>query len=179
MNTPTASPLRYLLGLSAVLLCFACNYTAGLQVPNDARTIGIDVYGNNSNLRNLEAEITGEIARAVSDLVHLPLVPPDEADYVIRGTVLDYSRSSGARDSENRRLQAGVQISISSHLVNRRTEEVVRSTVTALGTGLVIERGIVADDTPEEVAGRDRAIENLATRIVLDLFLPRSGESTH
>jgi hypothetical protein len=177
VNAPSSSLLQHLLGLSAVLLCFACNYTAGLQLPDDARTIGIDVYGNNSNLRNLEAELTSEIARAVSDLVHLPLVPPDEADYVIRGAVLNYTRSSGARDIDNRQLQAGVQISISSHLVNRRTEQVIRSTVTALGTGLVIERGVVADDTPQEVAGRDRAIENLATRIVLDLFLPRSSET--
>ena len=177
MKPPISSLPQRLIGLSALLLCLACNYTAGLQVPDDARTVGIDVYGNNSNLRNLEVELTSEIARAVSDLVHLPLVPPDEADYVIRGTVLDYTRSSGARDSDNRRLQAGVGISISSHLVNRRTEQVLRSTVTALGTGLVIERGIVADDTPQEVAGRDRAIENLATRIVLDLFLPRSSDS--
>ena len=168
---------RQLLGLCALLITFGCNYTAGLQLPDDARTIGVDVYGNNSNLRNLGAELTGEITRAISDLVHLPLVPPEKADYVIQGTVLGYTRSNGARDNKNRQLQTSIQISIRSSLVNRRTKKVLRSTVTALGTGLVIERGIIADDTPQEIAGRDRAIENLATRIVLDLFLPRSSET--
>ena len=166
---------RRLLFLAALLLTVSCGYTAGLRAPENARTVGIDVFGNGTDLRNLEVELTAEIAKAVANLVDLPLVPPDEADIVIRGELAGYQRRGGARDADNKRLETGVLITIASRLVNRRTDEVVRSTLTSLGTGIVIEAGIVADDALEEVQARDRAIENLATRIVLDLFLPESS----
>ncbi len=152
----------------------SCGYVAGLRPPAGARTIGVDVFGNGTNLRNLELELTEEIARVLTNLIDLPLVPPDEADFVIRGELAAYNRRGGARDEDNLRLETGVLITIASRLVDRRTDEAVRSSVTALGTGIVIEEGIVADDTPEETEARDRAIENLATRIVLDLFLPEN-----
>jgi len=172
-------PIRRLLLLAALLapllMAISCGYTAGLQTPENARTVGIDVFGNGTDLRNLEVELTAELAKAVANLVDLPLVPPDEADIVIRGELASYLRRGGVRDADNTRLETGVSITIASRLVNRRTDEVVRSTTTSLGTGIVIEAGIVADDTLEEVQARDRAIENLATRIVLDLFLPESS----
>jgi len=165
---------RALLGV-ALCLATSCGYVAGLRAPEGARTVGVAVYSNGSNLRNLEVELTAEVAKAVSNLIDLPLVPPDEADVVIRGEVAGYQRRGGPRDEDNQRLETGVSITIASRLVDRRTDEVVRSTVTSLGTGIVIESGVVADDTPEETEARDRAIENLATRIVLDLFLPESS----
>lgn len=164
-----------LLALLALAGVAGCGYSAGLRAPAGARSVGLDVYGNGTNLRNLEVELTAEVAKAVANLVDLPLVPPDEADFVIRGEVAGYQRRGGARDADNQRLETGILFVINSRLVDRRTDEVVRSTQTALNTGIVIEAGIVADDTPEETAARDRAIENLATRIVLDLFLPESS----
>ena len=160
--------------LALLIAPVSCGYVAGLQPPDGARTIGVAVFGNGTNLRNLELELTEEIARVVTNLIDLPLVPPDEADFVIRGELATYRRRGGARNVDNQRLETGVLITIASRLVDRRTDEAVRSSVTALGTGIVIEASIVADDTLEETEARNRAIENLATRIVLDLFLPEN-----
>lgn len=165
---PAAALLLLLGGLAG------CGYHAGLVVPERSTTIGIEVLGNASPLRNLEAEVTAELARAVTDLVPLTLVPPDRADVVITGIVADYRRRSGVRDSDNVPLETAVSVVVSANLVRRTTGEVLETASAALATGFVVENGLIADDVPDEEAARRRALANLADRLVLDLFSPLS-----
>jgi hypothetical protein len=164
--------LLALLGAAA-----SCGYTAGLVVPENARSVGVEVFKNGTLLRNLEVEVTSEVARSIADLVGLPLVPPDEADVVVRGSITAYSRRGGVRDEDNRRLETAISVGVVADLVRRRTGEVLSSSATGLAAAFVLEDNVVADDVPTEVAARDRAIENLADRLVLDLFNPLSYES--
>ncbi len=155
----------------------ACGYHAGLLVPDHARTVGLEVFDNASPLRNLEVELTAEVARSLTDLVPLALVPPDEADVVIRGVIGDYRRRSGVRDGDNRPLETAVSITIQADLVRRSSGTVIRSSVASIPSGFVVENAVIADDTPEEIQARGRAIGNLADRLVLDLFSALSYES--
>ncbi len=154
------------------LFTSACGYTAGLVAPEYSRTVGVAVLGNATPLRNLEVEMTSELTRSVTNLVPLALVPPDEADVVITGTITDYRRRSGVRDTFNVPLETAVSITIQASLVRRRTGEVIRTSVANLASGLIVEGGVIADDTPTEVDARKRAVANLADRLVLDLFRP-------
>lgn len=166
------------LGLVLAAVVASCGYTAGLLVPEHARSVGVEVFVNGSPLRNLEVEVTEEIARSISDLVHLPLVPPDQADIVVRGVITTYQRRGGVRDADNRRLETAVTVGIHANLVRRRSGEILASSSAGISSGLVLEGNVVADDVPTEVAARDRAIEYLADRIVLDLFSPLSYEGS-
>ena len=168
--------LRSLLPGLLALALGSCGYTAGLEVPDHARSIGVEVFINGTPLRNLEVEVTSEVARSISDLVDLPLVPPDEADIVVRGSVAGYQRRGGVRDSDNQRLETAVIVTLQANLVKRRTGEVLSTSTAALSSGFVLESNVVADDVATEVAARDRVIENLADRLVLDLFSPLSYE---
>lgn len=147
-----------------------CGYQAGLLVPERAHTVGIQVFDNVTLLRNLEVEVTDGLARSVASLVPLALVPPDRADVVIRGTVAEYRRRSGVRDGENLPLETGVSLTVTAELVRRSTGEVLSTSVAALSSGFVVEGGIIADDTRNEVAARARAVDNVTDGIVLDLF---------
>ena len=170
---PASRTIGLILGLA---LGSSCGYTAGLIVPEHARSIGVEVFRNDSPLRNLEIEITSEVARSISDLVHLRLVPPDEADIVVRGSITGYSRRGGVRDADNRQLETAVIVTVQATLVRRRTGAVLGSSSAGISSGLVLEDNVVADDVPTEVAARDRGIEYLADRLVLDLFSPLSYE---
>lgn len=160
---------RVLLALLG-LLATGCGYTAGLLVPDGARSVGVEVFRNNSDLRNIEVEVTDEVARSVADLVHLPLVRPEEADVVVRGTIAAYHRRGGVRDSDNRRLETAAIVTLTGQLVRRSTGAVLARSTATLSSGQIVENNVIADDVANEVEARDRALENLADRLVLELF---------
>jgi len=155
-------PLALLVALGAA----ACGYRAGLTLPEHTETVGVEVFDNDSLLRNIELDLAQSLARAVTDRVSAPLVPSGRADVVVRGRIVDYRRRGGIRTRENELLETGIRFSVEASLVRRSTGEVLRETSTSLWSGYF------AGDLESELAARDRAFVYLAEELVLDLFRP-------
>ncbi|HUR26918.1 MAG TPA: LPS assembly lipoprotein LptE [Planctomycetota bacterium] len=158
--------------LASTLL--ACGYQAGLVAPEGTRTIGVEFFGNDGPLRDVEVQLQDELAQSIQRMVHLRLVDPARADLIVRGRVIDYSRRAGVKSPQNQLLETGVRITVEAFLIDptRRfdpqgrllTLRVLRQARTTTESGY----RIVEPDG--ERAARKRAMRNLADRLALDLF---------
>jgi hypothetical protein len=151
--------------LTAGGLAAGCGYRTGFHLSEGHDTVGVEVFGNDSLVRDLERELHEQTTRAVVSYVHAPLSAPANADLVLRGKITDYRRRGGTQTTQNRLIETGVRISVRAELWDPRTGEVVAGPITRSATvGYTLE-------VPElEPPARTRAIRNVADRIVLELF---------
>ena len=105
--------------LLAVLLLCGCGYSSGFFLPDGRVTVGVEFFDNTSPVRDLEAELHGYLTDSVQRMVHARIVPPDEADYVIRGTVVTFARRRGIRSPDNVQLERGIRIAAQAELWER------------------------------------------------------------
>ena len=165
---------------AAVLMLFAagvfgaCGYRTGLLAPENARTVGVEFFGNDGPLRDLEVQLQSELSQAVARMVAVRIVDPEGAELLVRGRVVDYSRRSGIRSPQNVLQETGVRITVEASLVDpkRRLDadgkplplRVLRQART------MSESGYRTEEPDGEAAARARALRNLADRLTLDLF---------
>jgi hypothetical protein len=163
-----AAALRGLLaalGLGALGAGLAgCGYSTGQVITVERRSVGVEIFDNGSREPDLERDLHLVLSRSVRDLVHAPLVAPAEAELRLQGGILEYRRRGGIRSADNELLETGVGLTVEARLVDR--EGVVLAT-SRPGTVWV---GYLVDEVEGEVDARDRALRNIADRIVLDLF---------
>jgi hypothetical protein len=194
---------RALAFLALAALGGGCGYSTGLSVPPGIHTVGVEVFGNDGRLRDLELELHNLLSDSVERLVHARLVDPNQADLVLRGRIVEYRRRGGIRSTDNELLEDGVRISVEVQLVRRFAQSVVapgpepdrtppepspRDDRNTLPTTAPNERVLrpmratqefgfrIAEPNGEALA-RERTLINLADRIVLDLFGTLAYES--
>jgi hypothetical protein len=134
-------------------------------------TVGVEFFGNDGRLRDLEGVFHGYVTDALNRMVHATQVAPDDADLVVRGTIVNYARRAGIRSVENELLELGLRVTIDAELVRRSRdmdgtwhEEVVDS------GRFSVDSGYRAEESEGELDARDRVLRNIADRMVLDLF---------
>lgn len=156
------------LALMAAALAPSCGYSAGLAPTRlggaESRSIGVEIFGNQTLLPNLEQGLHEALSTAARRHANLNLVSPERADVVIRGDVVDFRRQRGARTIENRFVETRDVVTVDATLVDRVTGEVVARTRTEVGFGTAI------DVAGREPAARDNALRNSADRILLTLL---------
>jgi hypothetical protein len=155
------------------LLATSCGWHAGLLAPPGApadATIGVEIFGNTSPEPGLEADFASHLSGALVDFVAMKYDSPERADLVIRGELTSYRRRNGIRSQDNKLLEGSVRIEATAELILRITGEVLASANQGLwadwATGTP---GLGAPDQGEFHA-RERVLQNLADRLVLDLF---------
>ena len=154
----------------------SCGYHTGLIAPEGAKTIGVEFFGNDGPLRDVELELYQALSRSIERMVPGRLVAPAEADLVVRGRVVNYSLRDGIRSPEDKLLETGVRITVEASLVDleRRLgpEGEVLPPRVLRKTRTVSERGYRIEETNGQQDARARAMRNLADRLTLDLFGP-------
>lgn len=184
------------LALALAACSGACGYSAGLRVPEGVETVGVEVFGNDSKLRDLELELHSALVDSTSRLVQAPIVDPREADLVLRGRVVEYRHRSGIRDPSNVLLETGVRIVVDVQLVRRFPQSTLlpgpepdrsgqppspagdRVSIPSTAPNervlrplrVTQEFGYRLSENQGEALARERTLNNLADRIVLDLF---------
>lgn len=162
---------RWLLAVLLVPLLFAgCGYSSGFVLPDGRFTVGVEYFGNNSPVRDLEAELNDYLTDSVQRMVHARLVPPEEADYVIRGTVVTFARRRGIRSPENVRLETGVRIAAQAELWERGRPEEGGDLTRLYDQRFSSESGFRLEEPMGEDQARDRVLRNLADEVVIELF---------
>lgn len=162
------------LALFAALALAACGYRTGLTVPEGAKTVGVEFFGNDGPLRDLEVELQSELAQSLERMAHLRLVDPLSADVVVRGRIIDYRRRGGIRSRDNKMLESGVRITVEAELLDpeRRYDSAGKLLAPRRlrGTRTSAESGFRLEEPDGERAARARVLRNLADRLALDLF---------
>jgi hypothetical protein len=168
------------LALLACLALGACGYHTGLTAPEGAKTIGVEYFGNDGPLRDVELQLQTELSNAIARMLPARQVDPGVADLIVRGRVIDYSRRSGIRSPDNELLETGVRITVEATLLDPSVRygpkgeqlppRVLRRALT------LAESGYRLDEVNGERAARARAMRNLADRLTLDLFGPVAYE---
>jgi hypothetical protein len=158
------------LALGTIVLCSlapACGYSTGLSVSERYHSIGIAVFGNDSYERDLERPLYDEISRAIRNYADAPIVDPEHADVVVRGTIKTYHRRPGIRSPENKLLETAVIVDVEAGLYKRGSDAPLHGVIHAPGSV-----GYVVGPTQNEQDARNRDLRLIAERLVLDLFAP-------
>jgi len=138
-------------------------------MPADS-TIGVEIFGNSSPEPGLEANFASHMSGALVDFVALGFEAPDKADLVIRGEMTGYRRRNGIRSQDNDLLEGSVRIEVRADLIARATEEVLASATQGLWADWATGTRELSAPGLGEYQGRERVLQNLADRLVLDLF---------
>ena len=156
--------------LLLLLLLTGCGYSTGFTLPGGRTTVGVEFFGNDSRLRNLEADLHLYITDATNRLVHARIVPPDEADYVVRGTIRSFARRKGIRSPDNVRLETGLRIGVRAQLYERDVLAGDRELKLVHDNAFSSQSGYRLEEPRGEEDAQDRVLRNLADEIVLDMF---------
>lgn len=146
----------------------SCGYSAGLAptLPDGRQTttIGIEIFGNESQVPNLERRLHEALSDAARRHTSLELVSPERADLVLRGAIEGFRRGPGARTGQNQVVETRDIVTVAAQLVDRAGDLEVGRTRTEVGFGTAI-------DVPgREGEARDNALRNAADRVMLTLL---------
>jgi hypothetical protein len=195
--------VRGVAALALGLVAGACGYSTGFRPPEGVETVGVEIFGNDSKLPDLELEMHEALVQSTSRLVHAPIVEPGKADLVLRGRIVEYRRRGGIRSSDNELLETGVRIVVDVQLVRRfpqsavapgpepdrsgeppsHRDDRISMPPTAANERVVRpmratqEFGYRLSEPAAEARARERTLTNLADRIVLVLFSTLAYES--
>lgn len=171
MNPMTTLAARLL----APFLCFAglfalgsCGYKAGLapDLPDGrtTATIGVEIFGNESQVPNLERQLHAALTDAARRHTSLELVSPERADLVLRGAIEGFRRGAGARTGQNRVVETREIVTVAAQLVDRAGDA-------ELGrTRRQVDFGTAIDVPGREGEARDNSLRNAAERVLLELL---------
>ncbi len=173
----------------------SCGYSTGMRLPPGIETVGVEFFGNDSKVPDLEVDLHLAMTDSVDRLVSAPLVDPRRADMFLRGRILDYSKRGGIRSPDNKLLESGVGITVEAQLVRRGAPAAEgaaplpaapaapaprddRKSLVALQPGEQLVRsmrvyqdfGFLVNQTGGEFGARSLTLANIADRIVLELF---------
>ena len=158
--------------LCLVLDSAGCGYSSRLALPTERRTVGIEVFDNDTPRPELERDLHLELVRSGRKLIGTPIVTPSTADLVVRGTIREYHRRMGVRTGDNLLLETGLTIVVEAELWDR-----ARGALVAGPIPVGIQVGYTLDARGNESDARQRALRNVADRVLLDLFaLAGTGE---
>ena len=171
--------LARLLGAPALCMAAACGWHQGYLAPPaapEARTIGVEIFGNDSPEPGLEADLAPHLSEALVDWVELDLALPGQADLVVRGRILDLRRQGGVRSKENELLESVTRIEAAAELVRASDGTILATTTTGLWADRAIGGAGLSGPGQDGAAIRERLLRNLADRLVLDLFASATDE---
>ncbi len=142
-----------------------CKFDRGLTLPFEAGSLGLALFGNETLEPDLERQLHLELSRSAQRIVRAPLVPPSQADLVLEGRILLYRRRGGIRSAQNQLLETGVIIQAEGWLSPRP------GAPPRVGpTSVSISVGYTLEDVSSESVQRQRALANLADKLLLDLL---------
>ncbi|MBM4014306.1 MAG: hypothetical protein FJ293_04995 [Planctomycetes bacterium] len=141
--------------LLAVLAQLGCGYSAGPLTPAGFRKVHLPLFENQTWYRDLEVELTRQVAAELQSRPGISIVPLGEADIVLAGTIVDFEQRVLSEDSNDRVRE--------SSAVTR-----VRIEVRDARTGAV-RRGFTVRDRAEFLAARGETLAAATAESFFDL----------
>lgn len=111
--------------VALVSLMTGCGYTVGSTLDPKYQTIYVAAFKNNSSEYDLQAPLTNAITRKFINDGRLRVVPHDQADLLLEGTVLDYTLKGLTFDAKDDVTQYLALVTAGVRLTDSRTSEVL------------------------------------------------------
>jgi hypothetical protein len=155
------------------LLLSACGYSAGPLTRTGFRKVHLPLFENQTWYRDLEVELTRQVAAELQSRPGISIAPLEEADIVLAGTIVDFEQRVLSEDSADR-------VRESSTVTRLRIE--VRDARTG-----AVRHGYTVRDRAEFLAARGETLSaataesffDLARRVVdgLEADFPRASDA--
>ncbi len=170
MRATSYRALVHAAGAVLLLGLASCGYRLGLapslEGGRKAETIGIEIFGNESQLPNLERRLHAATTDSARRFLDLDLTSPEHADLVLRGSIKQFRRAIGSRTAENQTVETREVVTVQAFLVDRARGTVLGQTTISTIVGTAID---VPGLEPE---ARERALAIAADRLVIELHEP-------
>jgi len=143
----------------------SCGYTTGLTLGPDYHSVGLEIFGNDTPEPDLELGLHRALTQATRNMLDARLLDPEQSQLVVRGRLIRFQRRAGIRSVKNVWKEGGVMITAEAELVDPRRDVTLVGPVRAQANV-----GYARTDRKAEPDALERALNNLAERLVLDLF---------
>jgi len=128
MKSKFAGPKARLIFFSA-LLAFtvpACGYRMGSLMPENIKTISVQILNNATYWRGLEITLTREIHEEIASRTNLILSEKESADALLKGTIVGFRKLVLLEDIDDNTLESSVIAVVEVELVDLRTGKVLK-----------------------------------------------------
>ena len=112
--------------LWALLLFPGCGYHFGSLMPENAKTISVEILNNNTFWRGLEVTLTAEIADEIASRTPLILTERKDADLLLKGTIVSFRKAVLLEDVRDDTLESAVVAIVDVELIDLRNNKTVK-----------------------------------------------------
>jgi hypothetical protein len=149
-----------IIGFSLVLLCLSCGvYTFSPSALGGIKSAAIPVFDNQTTQYGIGELLTSALSQALVSDNTLKVLPESQADAVMRGTIVSYSRDPYTYTSGETVQQYICRIGVKIKFSKTKNDQTIwEETLSDFGT--------YASDTESEQNGIDQAISKLVTQIL-------------
>ncbi len=156
----------------AILLCLfiGCVHIPLHPLPSSVHTVYVQMFKNQSFQYGMEERLTNAIIKELIADRRLRVVnSPEQADAILSGTILNYTRDVLAFDRDGDVEMYTLALTASFVLEDSRTNEIIRQRKTVLAnTTYIPKRSRIEFETEQEA--RYRLLPDLADEIVNRIF---------
>lgn len=158
------------LGFALALLCAACGYSVGGELPQSVRALSVPIAVNDTLYRGAEVTYTRELQRELVRRTNVRLVGERHATARLETRILDAPRFPLVEDRRDRILEDAILVRVAVRLYDHRTgQDLVPPFEVARRAERITARGEEIADAIDE-ALRDVARETVI-RIEADSFV--------
>jgi hypothetical protein len=157
----------------ALLAAAGCGYSAGPLTSGANRRIHVPLFENRTFYRDLEISLTSQVEKELASRPGISIVPPDRADIVLAGTIVDFEQRVLSEDAEDRVQESSVVTRVRIEVRDARTGAVRRAYEVRDRAEFLTSRGETLASATSE------SFFDLARRVAdgLEDDFPRASES--
>ncbi len=183
-------------GRNALLLCACaallagCGYSSGSSLDPKYRTIHVSPFYDKTREYDLQAPLTNAVIRKFTHDARLQVVSADDADLLLEGMIVDFTRRGLIYDKDDETTQALLVITAGARLTDRQTGQVIwedpmitgetsfytraagQSSDRLRGNAEVFLPTVRSFPSEEENRAASEALEQLATAVFLRVVEP-------
>ncbi|MGQ0635418.1 MAG: LPS assembly lipoprotein LptE [Planctomycetaceae bacterium] len=155
--------------LPITLSTTGCGYTVGAPFAPEIRTVHVPAFTSNSNRRGIEYQLTEAVQKQIQQRSHFKLSKEADADTLLRGRVVDYSKRvlGQTGNSDPRQLEMNLRVEVTWE--DARTGEVLRQQqipITPEALALAAQSDLAPEIGQSLATGTNDAVSRLARNIV-------------
>lgn len=105
----------------ALLLISGCGYSGQTLMRDDIHSVAVDVFGNDTEYRTLEVELTRRLTEELRQRTSLSIKPKHEADSVLTGSLVDFDQSSQTTTKDDDVLLRRIQVTVEFRWIDNLT----------------------------------------------------------
>ena len=148
------------LAVALAVLAAACGYSTGPLTRHGSQQVYVPMFQNQTFWRDFEVGLTREVEKELAARPGISIVPPERADIVLNGTIVDFEQHVLTESSETDAVQESSTVTrVRIEVKDARTGDMVRTFTVRYRAAFVPANG----ETVQTAA--NTSFVNLARRI--------------